>query len=86
MKYIYTLLLLGSLAFVAPNTRPSSRNSSFVSAQDTVTVLMCTGSSAYTYHNRVCDGLLKCKADQVRVKLTEARDLGRNACRFCFKY
>lgn len=48
-------------------------------------VYICTGPSAYRYHSRSsCRGLNRCSDDIERVTISEARDLGRTPCGYCY--
>lgn len=48
-------------------------------------VYVCTGPSAYRYHSRSsCRGLNRCSDDIERITISEARDLGRTPCGYCY--
>jgi hypothetical protein len=86
MKHFLGFLLLSSLGFVVSPSQARFTSTFVAARQDTATVLLCTGPYATKYHNHVCNGLLRCKADQVRVRLTDAQQKGFQACKWCFKY
>lgn len=67
MKFI--LLLLISIAIVAPNSSEES------------TVYICNSNGAKKYHyKKHCRGLSNCKAPIKRISLTDARKRGRTLC------
>ena len=50
-----------------------------------VTVYICTGKSAYSYHNnRGCRGLNRCNAEIKSVSLEYAKSIGRSPCKICY--
>ena len=48
-------------------------------------VYICTGPSAYRYHSRSsCRGLNRCSDEIERITISEAHDLGRTPCGYCY--
>lgn len=53
--------------------------------EDNTSVYICTGKSAYSYHNnRECRGLNKCNAEIKSVSLEYAKSIGRSPCKICY--
>ena len=49
-------------------------------------VFICTGRTAYSYHNNSnCSGLNKCKAQIKKVTLNYAKSLRRSPCGICYR-
>ena len=49
-------------------------------------VWICTGKSAYSYHNnRDCSGLNRCKASIQKVTIEKAKSMKRTPCNICYK-
>lgn len=48
-------------------------------------VWICTGKSAYSYHNnRGCRGLNRCRASIKKVTIEKARSMKRTPCDICY--
>ena len=53
--------------------------------ENNTSVYICTGKSAYSYHNnRDCRGLNKCNAEIKSVSLEYAKSIGRSPCKICY--
>lgn len=49
-------------------------------------VYICTGKNSYAYHCRIdCRGLKNCKAEVKTVTITEAQELKRKPCGYCYR-
>lgn len=77
MKTIIALVVWGALCSttaVAPLQKGNDTS-----------VYICTGKSAYSYHNnRSCRGLNKCNAEIKSVSLDYAKSIGRSPCKICY--
>lgn len=47
-------------------------------------VLICTSATAAVYHEHQCKGLLACRAEVKKTTVSEAKKMGRRACRYCY--
>ena len=74
---ILTLFLWGALCrFTTENPPHEGSNTN---------VYICTGKSAYSYHNnRNCRGLNRCSSEIKSVSLDYAKSIGRSPCRICY--
>ena len=77
MKLLLTIAFLGIITSTPNNTsRHISKETS---------VYICTGKSAYSYHNnRSCRGLNRCNAEIKSVSLEYAKNIGRSPCKICY--
>lgn len=60
------------LSFIQPSCR----------AEDLV--LICKGSSSYTYHSHECTGLSRCRAAIEKMSKEKAVSKGRKPCNYCY--
>lgn len=68
-------LFLGSLFIKYPQMEQTSKY-----------VYICTGSTAYSYHNnRNCSGLNRCGSEIKQVTIEYAKGLKRTPCGKCYK-
>lgn len=75
MKYLLFILFL-----------INSQTNHTTYAESAVYVWICTGKTAYSYHNnRGCKGLNRCKASIKKVTLEKAISMKRSACDICYK-
>ncbi len=47
-------------------------------------VIICTSKGAYTYHKYYCKGLKRCKVDMKVISKSEAKEMGRKECSYCY--
>jgi hypothetical protein len=75
--------LLLTIAFIGILNSPSNDTSRHI--QKEISVYICTGKSAYSYHNnRSCRGLNRCSAEIKSVSLEYAKNIGRSPCKICY--
>ena len=75
------------LANYKPNTtpQPTVTTNTTTTYKEERMVYICTGPSSYRYHRRKsCRGLNRCSGDIERVTVSEARDLDRTPCGYCY--
>lgn len=77
MRIILTFLLWGALCCFTTENPPHGGIKT--------NVYICTGKSAYSYHNnRNCRGLNRCSAEIKSVSLDYAKSIGRLPCKICY--
>lgn len=77
MRLLLTIALLGIMT--------STPNETNRHIPQEISVYICTGKSAYSYHNnRSCRGLNKCNAEIKSVSLEYAKSIGRSPCKICY--
>lgn len=47
-------------------------------------VLICNSNTSNAYHSGYCMGLNKCTHSVSQIRLSEAKELGRTACNYCY--
>jgi hypothetical protein len=78
MKFLLTIALWGVLCSSSTTDSPHIGNSNS-------SVYICTGKTAYSYHNnRSCRGLNRCSAEIQKVSLEYAKSIGRSPCKICY--
>lgn len=71
------LLLSLSFSFIALSTSCKGGNGN---------VYICTGPTAEVYHaKKTCRGLNRCSDEIKAITLTEAKSMGRRACKICVR-
>lgn len=77
MRLILTILFWGALCSLTTEHPPQIGNNSVV--------YICTGRTAYSYHNnKNCRGLNRCSAEIKNVSLEYAKSIGRSPCKICY--
>ncbi len=56
-----------------------------VAVPKTTQVLICNSSSSYAYHSYKCSGLSRCTHGISKISLAEAQEMGRKACKICYR-
>jgi len=70
--------------YVAQKYLITSKPLTGVAAINDPLVLICNSKSAYAYHSHYCNGLNKCTHSISKIKISEAKNLNRSACKFCY--
>lgn len=77
MKTIFAIVIWGALCGTTKEAPLQKENNT--------NVYICTGKSAYSYHNnRNCRGLNRCNAEIKSVSLDYAKTIGRSPCKICY--
>lgn len=77
MKTVISLIILGALC--------STITEAPIQKGNDTSVYICTGKSAYSYHNnRSCRGLNRCNAEIKSVSLEYAKSIRRSPCKICY--
>lgn len=77
MRFLFTIVVWGALC--------SATTEAPLQKENNTNVYICTGKSAYSYHNkRSCRGLNRCNADIKIVSLEYAKSIGRSPCKICY--
>lgn len=74
--------LLLSIAIVSPSFATSHTKTK---TPQTEYVLICVSPTAHSYHIGQCRGLQKCTHEIKKVTLSEAQQMGRKPCGFCYR-
>ena len=85
MRYAYLIAFLVLTGCKTdPKGQPANADTYAYTDTNTNTVLICKGNSSYAYHIHYCKGLNRCRAAVEKVKLSEAKSLGRTPCGYCY--
>jgi len=81
LKYLASFIAM----LVIPVLSTGASIGNEVSSSSGTTVYICTGPRAETYHRSDrCSGLNRCSGSVIAVSLSNAKEMGRRACKRCY--